>query len=134
MPRSCRARTTSGKRCHSAASQTPPHSRMDSSTAALPRSLAVLESECHSGPMRSMAASMRAVEQFDDQHQHHRARQQRDLDPAAADPEGRRDHHDGADAPPGGRRPRASRRESRSTEIKVGVPDAGQAAPRSSAD
>ena len=41
-----------------AATQIPPDNNRLRSTAALPMSLARLERSCHSGPMRSMAASM----------------------------------------------------------------------------
>ena len=45
-------------RWYSAAAQMPEHSSRLSSTAALPMSLARLDRSCHSGPMRSIAASM----------------------------------------------------------------------------
>ena len=80
-------------RCHSAASQMPPHSSSEISTAALARSLRA-ERSCIS-TMRSIAASMLAVQLLDDQHQQHRPGQQRGLDPAAAEPEGRRQQDHG---------------------------------------
>ena len=59
------------------ARRSPPRRRQRTSatsTAALPRSFARLDSRCVSRPMRSIAASTLGVEQLDDQHLEHRRR------------------------------------------------------------
>jgi hypothetical protein len=66
------------------------------------------------------------VEQLDDHHQQHRARQHRHLDPALSDPEGQRHQHHGGDGLLPKRRFTPSRPQAGQRE-QEGMPDPAQA-------